>query len=365
MPPKCILFYKTDRVNERAEAILARESAAGRMDILGVSAPERSAVPAARQALPFFPPEALSETAFDYVFVTDEGSAERRAGKRSRVKRLLPEFLLQAYYRLSAKLFARKKLRLWKSYDGWGRPIARRPDMVFPERGALAAWGVPAEKLIPARTLLLPGFRMDEYAALRARGLTLVSDNCWGGLMYHTLGLELSSPFVNMFVHTDEFARLVSDLPHYLAQPLVPERLCTRRGGAVVYPVVKLGDVHLFFNHVTTPAELEVYAEKWYRRRERMDLEHVLVESSFNTPEEEARFAPLLAACPYPKLVFAPYETENAVCLRAFADDPGRYKGDFPECTRDAAKNEYPGELPLDLLQTLLTGTVQPPKPES
>lgn len=54
MPPKCILFYKTAAADERLEAVLDRESTAGRLELLGVSAEEQSMVPPARRALPFF-----------------------------------------------------------------------------------------------------------------------------------------------------------------------------------------------------------------------------------------------------------------------------------------------------------------------
>ena len=241
MPPKCILFYKTAAADERLEAVLDRESTAGRLELLGVSAEEQSMVPPARRALPFFSPAAISGMAFDYAVVIEASAGEKRDRARSRVKRLLPPFLLRLHSKIAAWRFTRKKRRLWQSFDGWGKPIERQPDMVLPERSPLGAWSIPVTKTIPARTFLLPGFRMDEYAALRTRGITFLSDNCWGGLMYHTLGMEMTSPFINMFVWTDDFIRLINDLPYYLSQPLVPEKLRERRGAAC--PVVLLGGI--------------------------------------------------------------------------------------------------------------------------
>ena len=113
-----------------------------------------------------------------------------------------------------------------------------------------------------------------------------------------------------------------------------------------------------------TPEELEIYAEKWYRRRERMDMDTILAESSFSDRKEQARYEAAFAESPYPMLVFTPYPTESYVQLAAFAENAERYKGDFPECARDCAKNDYPGAIPFDMLQTFLTRTVQPPKTE-
>lgn len=365
MPSKCILFYKSDRTDARAEEVIDREIAAGRVELLGVSAPEGITVPKERKNLPFYPPERLSTVNFSYAIVTETSAVEQRDRRRSRIKHLLPPALLRLCFKLSARLFAQKKLRHWKRFDGWGKPIARQTDMVFPEYSPLGSWGVPAEKTVPARTLCIPGFRMDEYAELRCRGITILSDNCWGGLMYHTLGMEMQSPFINMFINTDDFVKLLADLPHYLSLPLVPKELCVRRGGAVVFPVVTLGDIRLFFNHVSTPEELKIYAEKWYRRRDRMDMKNILVQSCFVNHEDQQRFESSFISCQYPKLIFTPYPDETCIYLSAFENNSRRYKGDFSACTRDVAKNDYPGEIPLDILQTLLTRTPQPPKEEA
>ena len=125
------------------------------------------------------------------------------------------------------------------------------------------------------------------------------------------------------------FIRLIADLPRYMSLPLVPEKLCVRRGGAIVYPIVMLGDIPLHFNHVSSPEELAAYAEKWYRRRERMDWNTLYVESCFTTKEQQERVSDSYAACPYPHLLFTPYQDEKTVYLSAFSENPRRYKGDF------------------------------------
>lgn len=358
MEIQCILFYQTPRKDDTLESTLDHETAGGRMKLLGVSAPERGAVPPERQNLPFYPPEALKDLDFDYVVATENSSAARHDQTRSCIKRLLPPALMRLYYKIMARLFSRKKLRQWQNYTGWGKTIERQPDRRFPERCSPVD-GIPAEKIIPARALRIPGFRMDAYVSLRERGITFLSDNCWGGLMYHTLGMEMHSPFINMFVNTNDFVKLINDLPRYLSLPLVPEKLCVRRGGAVAYPIVMLGDIRLHFNHVTSPEELADYAEKWYRRRERMDLNTLYVESCFVTTKEQEQYESGFSSCPYPALLFTPYPSDKYVQLPAFNENAPRYKGDFSECTRDCAKNDYPGEMPFDILQTFLTRTVQ------
>ena len=359
---RCILFYKDTRRDDTLEAVVDRECAAGRMELAGVSASERGNIPASRRECTYIPPEELKSTVFDYVIVSGLSGDARRDAARSGVKRRLPPFLLKAYRKLSALLLSRASLRRWRNYRGWGKPIERRPDMVFPEYSPLGEWGIAAEKTIPARTLSVPGFRTDEYSALRAKGITIVSDNCWGGLAYHTLGMEMRSPFINMFINDEDFVKLIADLPHYMSLPLVPEKLCVRKGRAKAFPFVMLGDVRLCFNHVFTPEMLETYAEKWYRRRERMDMDNILVESGFPDPTKQAETRAFFDTCPYPALLFSAFPDKRYVYLSAFEENAARYKGDFGDCTRDCAKNEYPGRLPFDFLQTFLTRRVRPPK---
>ena len=102
MPPKCILFYKTAAADERLEAVLDRESTAGRLELLGVSAEKQSMVPTTRRALPFFSPAAIPGMAFDYAVVIEASAEEKRDRARSRVKRLLPPFLLRLHYKIAA-----------------------------------------------------------------------------------------------------------------------------------------------------------------------------------------------------------------------------------------------------------------------
>lgn len=83
MPPKCILFYKTAAAVERLEAVLDRESTAGRLELLGVSAEEHSMVLPARRTLPFFSPAAISGVAFDYAVVIEATAGEKRDRARS------------------------------------------------------------------------------------------------------------------------------------------------------------------------------------------------------------------------------------------------------------------------------------------
>ncbi len=365
MKTRVILFYpEGNRFDEDMETALDREIDAQALEPLGVSALSVDNIPEERRTLPYLAPETMMEAGPDFVLIMGVPHAHAAVDDaKGRLKRILPRFLLKLARWISILLLSRRNKRRWKKYPGWGKPIERRPDMSFPDPSPLAAFGVPAERVFPGRVLTLPGYRTEDYVQLRRQGISFISDNCWGGLMYHTLGMEMRSPFINMFVRREHFMRLMSDLPHYLEQPLVPLRPRRNTTAASVYPVMLLGDVELHFNHVNTPEELPEYAEKWYRRRDRILPDRIFGETSFADREDYERFRQKYEAWPFGKIAFVPFpaEGDGIVYLRSYETHRQYFKEGFRGCTRSLAKNDYPGGIPYDFLGTYLTGHIQPP----
>ena len=281
------------------------------------------------------------------------------AGSRRRdaVNRLLPAAVLECGRRADIAVNSAKKYRAWKDFDGWGKPLPRENAV---SHGVFDTLGVDAAKLIPARVLDVPGFRIDRYLELREKGISFVSDNCWGGLMYNTLGMEIRSPFINMFIRREHFDRLLKDLKGYLREPLVPLRLRQGQLSSTVYPIAALGDVEIHLNHVFTPAQLSEYARQWYRRADRFLFDRVMVQTNFETPERWEENGKAFAALSLPKIAFVPFpvEAENVVyleCVEAFKDG-------IAECSRALAKNALPSPVPYDFLDTYLGLKLSPPR---
>ena len=360
--PNAVLFFRKQAIfTEKMAASLIREADAGALELLGVSAASPADVPELPRKLPFLPQDRLAAAEPRWVFLfsgADEnaGSVHRRA---DRIKQLLPAPVLRLGRKAGAALLGERNARPWKDYDGWGKPL---PRTVSSGGGydPLGSAGIGPDRVIPGRVLEIPAFRIGAYAQLREQGVTFVSDNCWGGLAYNTMGMEMRSPFINMLIRWEYFSRLLSDLPGHLSQPLVPLRLRKHPMGGAVYPIVALGDVEIHFNHVHTPAELEIAAQQWYRRTARMDPHRVMVETSFASPEIWEERKEFFLSLPYGKIGFAPFlaDDENVVylpCADAFKDG-------ITECARACAKNDLPTPIPYDFLDTYLSLKVSPPK---
>lgn len=113
---------------------------------------------------------------------------------------------------------------------------------------------------------------------LTNKSFTLISDDCWGGILYSWLGLQFLTPFINLIVPPQDFCMLAEDVEYHLAQDVLfhPEDQKTS------YPVGALGDVRIHFVHDKTRQEAR---QKWQRRSKRINLENVFFKFESENPE--------------------------------------------------------------------------------
>lgn len=104
---------------------------------------------------------------------------------------------------------------------------------------------------------------------LKNKQATIFSSNCIGGCISHDLGMQFQSPFVNLWVESPDFIRLLESPKEYLEQELF-----FLEQQEYPFPVAMLGDVKLFFAHYHSNAEAE---EMWKRRCKRIDWDNIFV----------------------------------------------------------------------------------------
>lgn len=148
------------------------------------------------------------------------------------------------------------------------------------------------------------------------RDFSLFSSNCNGACICHDLGLPFRSPFVNLWMTAPDFVKLLGAPRAYLAAPL--EFL---EQTEYLYPVAKLRDVTLYFEHYETEQEAR---EAWQRRAERIcwDKLFVLMTDRDGCTEEVLR---AFDALPYRnKAVFTHIprpDIASAVYIPGFEED--------------------------------------------
>lgn len=103
--------------------------------------------------------------------------------------------------------------------------------------------------------------------SVTARDITIISQNCIGGVFYHDMGMQFLSPTINLFIKEPDFVRFALNLCHYMEQELVMR-------WEEEWPVGTLDDVEVHFMHYSTCKEAK---ECWERRKQRINWDKILI----------------------------------------------------------------------------------------
>ena len=95
-----------------------------------------------------------------------------------------------------------------------------------------------------------------------SENVSLISQNCVGGIIYHDANQRFLSPTVNLYILPKDFIKFVNNLDYYLS--LTPK---VKMGKA--YPIGTLGDIKINFMHYFSPEEA---VEKFYLQQLMMML---------------------------------------------------------------------------------------------
>ena len=193
--------------------------------------------------------------------------------------------------------------------------------------------GIAEDKIISYKALNIPNLDFDEYCRIKNNKISIISNNCWGGILYSTLGLECLSPFKNLFLEDGDYLKCLSDLNIYLSEELTFD--CYKRDihSNMVYPVMRLGDIHVHCNHDSDP---EIAKKRWNNRVTKINFENLLLEMYTEKHESARKFSQLKQK---KKILFVPFDStlENTCKLELY---PGQ--AEFYEAVnRSAADTGY------------------------
>ena len=121
------------------------------------------------------------------------------------------------------------------------------------------------------RNILLKNRSLINYAKkkeLKNRNITILSNNCIGGLIYHDLDHPFLSPTINLYIGEEDFLSFLENIHHYLSCEL------HFIDSEYNYPVGKLDDITIRFVHYKT--ELEAF-NKWEARKQRIQWDNIYV----------------------------------------------------------------------------------------
>jgi uncharacterized protein (DUF1919 family) len=139
--------------------------------------------------------------------------------------------------------------------------------------GILKSLGVKSHKILPQSTMLQSNGYDNLLFILNLNNFdfSIVSDDCWGGMVYQELGLPYNTPFVGMWIVKPDYLRMLKNLQSYLTSTLT-----FKKNPDISYPVGLLGDVEIHFNHYEKKSEEQVF-ELWNRRLSRFNQNNIAI----------------------------------------------------------------------------------------
>lgn len=197
--------------------------------------------------------------------------------------------------------------------------------------------GIKEEKIISYRVLNIPQINFEDYLKISKDPPSILANNCWGGLTYHSLCMKFASPFINMFLKDEDYIKFLQNPQYYIEQPLGLKEERYNEILGINYPVCICGDISLFFNHYETFA---LANECWEKRKKRINWNNVFV-MMFT---ERRDIAEEFCALSYPKKVcFVPFESEkDALCSVEFCKKQEMSDIPFYSIVNGMASGVYP-----------------------
>jgi uncharacterized protein (DUF1919 family) len=108
----------------------------------------------------------------------------------------------------------------------------------------------------------------DLRSRIKNTDFSIICSNCIGGIIYNRLGLQFLSPTINLCMWQNDYLKFVLNLKEYLALEL------NFIASDEDFPVAKLGDITLYFNHYHTELEAR---EGWEKRKNRINYDNLFL----------------------------------------------------------------------------------------
>lgn len=103
--------------------------------------------------------------------------------------------------------------------------------------------------------------------------ISIISNNCVGGIIYHDLGLKFLSPTIDLSLPPDDYFEFLNNLEFYLSSELIPREL---PGYSYPIGVLKNGIKEIFI-HFMHYESFEEAKNKWMERAQRVNFDNLYV----------------------------------------------------------------------------------------
>lgn len=165
------------------------------------------------------------------------------------------------------------------------------------------------------RKILYTVHKMNLKRQIHFSEVSIISQNCIGGVIYSLIGQEFLSPTINMFIEDENFIKLVNNLEYYMLlepKPLTDEFI-DPISKSIRYPKICIDDIELCCLHYKNCQDA---IEAWERRKSRVNFNKVLViANSWNMHEDKIKIEKLCSNPKYKTICFTynKYNYDNCI----------------------------------------------------
>lgn len=163
-------------------------------------------------------------------------------------------------------------------------------------------------EVISYRVIEIPGVKIAQYIRLINEKISIISNNCWGGLICRSLGIECRSPFKNLFLKDEDYLKVISDLKRYMCSEPEFVRFDIDIHSKKRYPVLRIFDAEIHCNHAE---DIETAIFEWNRRRKKINLDNVFFEMYTENRNSAGQFISITEG--KKRICFLPKENNNII----------------------------------------------------
>lgn len=141
---------------------------------------------------------------------------------------------------------------------------------------------------------------------------SIISQNCIGGVIYDNLGLEFSSPTINMFIEDENFVKLVENLEYYMKikPKAITDCYVDPIDNNIKYPVIGIDDIKICCLHYKDCND----AIK--RRKKRINYDNIVVIGNSWNMHENEKLIERLGKTKYKKIIFTYKDYHKDYCIK-------------------------------------------------
>ena len=142
---------------------------------------------------------------------------------------------------------------------------------------------IDRSRFLNGKVFKIPYFDWNKYIELYNSSLSIIAENCLGGLLSHLLGLPFNSPFINVRIgiEKNDFFKIVENLDNYMEQAPAhnpKSKYCNYEWsgweGRTDFPKLWYDDVMIHGFHYHSQKEL---FDIWEKRRKRYNPKNKLI----------------------------------------------------------------------------------------